>query len=101
MISGPAAFVQCALLFTSSNGERRIRYAVHGKDVEKGMLQRPCLRKAAVHLRNPLHGFDALGIHAMLQAWFLCKRLPQARACIWELGLRTQGDLASRELLVG
>jgi len=25
MISGPAAFVQCALLFTSSNGERRIR----------------------------------------------------------------------------
>lgn len=26
MVSGPVGYVQCALLYTSSNGERRIRY---------------------------------------------------------------------------
>jgi hypothetical protein len=30
MVQGPVAFVQCALLHTSSNGERRIRWAQQG-----------------------------------------------------------------------
>lgn len=32
MVQGPVAFVQCALLHTSSNGERRIRWVRLGTD---------------------------------------------------------------------
>jgi hypothetical protein len=32
MVQGPVAFVQCALLHTSSNGERRIRF-VHDRQL--------------------------------------------------------------------
>ncbi len=28
VVTGPVAYVQCALLYTSSNGERRIRRAI-------------------------------------------------------------------------
>ena len=36
MVQGPVAFVQCALLHTSSNGERRIRWAQQGAQTGHG-----------------------------------------------------------------